>query len=257
MALRNMHSFVRVGVLVLCLTSASPLAHADLSVSALVGGAPTGVTYTNFENLHVNGIGGTPDQTSTSSPTMLNVRGNVGVSYTGNAGAVHGSVSGVYAAPYLSNGNGLLFGNNAISGQDATTFLSTGTGSVTLTLPGQEMYIGLLWGSVDSFNRLTFYNGSTSDPNNIVGSLTGSDVTASANGDQSANGTFYVNINSTVRFTSVVASSTSYAFEFDNVAFNATAVSVPEPSTFVVAAFGAMGLIAYALRRKGLAVIGL
>ena len=139
---------------------------------------------------------------------------------------MQGSQSGVYAAPYLSNGNGTLFGDPN-NGPDATTYLTTGIGSVTLTLPGEEMYLGLLWGSVDNYNTLSLYNGAT-----LIGSVTGTDVTASANGDQGEFGTFYVNINSTQSFDTVVATSSSYAFEFDNVAFNPTAV--PEPSTFIL-----------------------
>ena len=129
------------------------------------------------------------------------------------------------------------------NGPDATTYLTTGIGSVTLTLPGQEMYVGLLWGSVDNYNTLSLYNGAT-----LVGTVTGTDVTASANGDQGEFGTFYVNINSTESFNSIVATSSSYAFEFDNVAFNPT--SVPEPSTFVLSLIGGVGVIGFNLMRK-------
>ena len=139
---------------------------------------------------------------------------------------MQGSQSGLYAAPYLSNGNGTVFGDPN-NGPDATTYLSTGVGSVTLALPGEEKYVGLLWGSVDSYNTLSLYNGLT-----LVGTVTGTDVTASANGDQGELGTFYVNINSTDSFDRLVATSSSYAFEFDNVAYNTSAV--PEPSSFVL-----------------------
>jgi hypothetical protein len=71
------------------------------------------------------------------------VSNGITVSFTGDGQAVQGSESGVYAAPYLSNGNGTLFGDPN-NGADTTTYLTTGTGSVTLALPGQEMYIGLL-----------------------------------------------------------------------------------------------------------------
>ena len=45
---------------------------------------------------------------------------------------------------------------------------------------------------------------------------------AGANGDQGVNGTYYVNINSNTFFDTVIATSTQYAFEFDNVSFNPT-----------------------------------
>ncbi len=224
---------VATGVLSLCFLGLSPAARAGLVISASVGGAPTGVNYANFDNLSLGAGGG--------------ISNGITVSFTGDGQAVQGSLSGVYAAPYLSNGNGTLFGDSN-DGPDATTYLSTGIGSVTLTLPGPEMYVGLLWGSVDTYNTLSFYNGST-----LVGTVTGSDVTSNADGDQGMNGTYYVNINSTESFDKVVATSSSYAFEFDNVAFNPTAV--PEPSSFILMFVGAMGLVTYQqMRRKGLAV---
>jgi hypothetical protein len=90
-------------------------------------------------------------------------------------------------------------------------------------------YFGLLWGSVDNYNALHFYGGAT-----LIGSVSGGDVWADANGDQGASGTFYVNINSTLGFDRVVASSGGYAFEFDNVAYTATTAAVPEPGTLLL-----------------------
>jgi hypothetical protein len=218
-------SFVTAGVLSFCLAGMSPAARAGLAIDAMVGGAPSGASYVNFDNLTLGATGGTSN--------------GVGVSFTGDAQAVQGSQSGVYAAPYLSNGNGTLFGDPN-NGPDATTYLSTGTGSVTLSLPGQETYFGLLWGSVDSYNTLTLYNGST-----VVGTVTGTDVTTSADGNQGASGTFYVNITSSESFDKVVATSTSNAFELDNVAY-----AVPEPSSFVLALVGVVGVVAYKRTRR-------
>ena len=213
-------------LLVLCLGSD---VRASFTIDALVGGAPTGASYVNFDNIPLGPGGGTS--------------GGIGVSFTGSGQAVHGSSSGVYAAPFLSNGNGALFGDPTASGPDATTYLTTGTGSVSLSLPGPEKYFGLLWGSVDSYNSLSFYDAT----NHLIGTITGHDVTASANGNQGASGTLYVNINSTDAFTRVVASSTSNAFEFDNVAFNPTAV--PEPTSLALFGTGVVGL-AFIRRRR-------
>jgi hypothetical protein len=90
---------------------------------------------------------------------------------------------------------------------------------------------------------LSFYDGAT-----LVGSITGSDVTASPNGDQSINGTLYVNIDATgaTAFDRVVATSSQYAFEFDNVAFNPD--PVPEPMGLSLFGTALLGL--FAVRRR-------
>jgi hypothetical protein len=224
---------VALGVLSLCLLGMSPVARAGLVIDASVGGAPTGVSYANFDGLPLGAAGGTSN--------------GITVSFGGDGQAVQGSVSNLYAAPFLSNGNGTPFGDPN-NGADATTYLTTGTGSVTLALPGEEKYVGLLWGSVDTYNTLSLYNGST-----LVGTVTGAQVTASANGDQGQFGTFYVNITSTDSFNTIVATSTQNAFEFDNVAFNPSAV--PEPSSIMLGLIGMMGAATYTqMRRKGLSV---
>ena len=186
--------------------SVSHAGAATLTVTSSVGGAPTGISYVNFDNLTLGSGGGTS--------------GGITVSMSPDGQAVVGASSGLYAPPFLSNNNGVLFGDST-NGQDATTYLTSGsTGStagakVTLVFPTSELYMGLLWGSVDAFNTLTFFNGSA-----LVGSVTGANVFAGANGDQGVSGTFYVNINSDTAFDTVVATSTDHAFEFDNVSFD-------------------------------------
>ncbi len=212
----KMHLMVCFATLALGCTPA----WATLTLSASVGGAPNGANYANFDNLALGDGGGTS--------------GGVTVSFSGTAQAVQGSSSGYYAAPYLSSNNGALFGDPT-NGPDTTTYLTTGVDTVTLNLPGNESYFGVLWGSVDSYNTLSFYEGST-----LVGTITGSMVTADADGDQGIDGTYYVNINSSQPFDKVVASSTQYAFEFDNVAYRGTAV--PEPASIAVLAAGLIGL---------------
>ena len=76
-------------------------------------------------------------------------------------------------------------------------------------------FVGLLWGSVGAYNTLQLFNGAT-----LVDTIGGAQVTAVANGDQGLNGTLYVNITASGLFNRVVASSSSFAFESDNVAFS-------------------------------------
>lgn len=229
---RPLHTLITASALAAGLILMSSIANATpISISASIGGVPTGTNYENFDSLALGSAGGT-----TAS--------GITVSFTPDGQAVQGSSSGVYAAPYLSNANGSLFGDPS-NGPDTTTYLTTGIGTATLTFPGNEQYMGLLWGSVDSYNTLSFYAGTM-----LIGLITGSNVTSLANGNQGVNGTYYVNINSSTPFDKVVASSSAYAFEFDNVAFNTTQV-VPEPAVLGMFGLGLLmiGLLAGVGRR--------
>src|SRR6185437_6011844 len=194
---------VNLAAAAFALTVAATAAHAGIIINSSVGGAPTGVTKENFDTL---------------TPAI------------GDAGVMMGNVSGIYAAPFLTGGNGFGFGpggTNQADGQDATAYLAAGAtntsagAQVSITLPALERYVGLLWGSVDDFNTLSLYNGAT-----LVATVTGSQVIAVANGDQGPDGTVYVNINATgaSQFDRLVLTSTQHTFEMDNLAFNPTAI---------------------------------
>lgn len=209
-------------------------AYADtLSINASVGGAAVGSPKLNFDLLNLGSATQVVDSTLT-------------VSFSGTgAGVVQGG-SGQYAPPVVSGSNGMGFGSpNQAAGPDATRYLSTGIGSVIFNFSAPVDYFGLLWGSVDNYNLLSFYNG-----NDLVGSVSGTQVWSAANGDQGVNGTFYVNIHDLDgTFNKVVATSSSYAFEIDNVAYKTKTQSVPDSGATIAMlgfACAALGLI----RRK-------
>jgi hypothetical protein len=172
--------------------------------SASVGGAPTGVFYDNL------------DWVKNVTTPQYNATTGVEITLFPDAQAVQGT-TGIYAAPYLYNGNGTVFGQ-AADGPDTSVYLTTGStdaqhgAKVTVKFGVTQTYMGLLWGSVDNYNTLTFYLKGVEQR-----SFTGADVTKTATGDQGVNGTFYVNF-AGGPFDEVQAVSSVKAFEFDNIA---------------------------------------
>lgn len=202
-----------------------------------VGRAPSGAMRENLDRVTWAGSEGT-------TPTGLRIR------TSGSAALVEGH-TGLHARPYLSGRSGAGFGGNGGDqgdGADATPYLTAGSDWVVaqswveLIFPVRLRYLGLLWGSVDWYNQLMLFDGATA-----VGAITGRDVMAAPDGDQGANGTVYVNIASDMAFDRVVATSGGWAFEFDNLAFSASAL--PAPST--AALFGLCAAVLLAARRRG------
>ncbi len=205
-----MRQYILGGVFGLCLSGAA--AAGPLTVTATVGGIATGpdLKFLTFD--------------SNTLPSMVTLS-------LDNAEVVTGSASGLYAMPYFSNGNGAFFGESPANGVDSTRYLAIeGGGTATFRFNSPKTYFGLLWGSVDSYNALSFYDAS----GHLIATIGGEDVGAAANGNQGASGTDYVNVFSDVAFTTVVASSSNNAFEIDDVAFDPPPSSIPEPASLTM-----------------------
>ena len=151
------------------------------------------------------------------------------------AAIVTGSMSGA-AAPALTDKTPYLAipapGNSSTSG------------NITFRLGSDNTYLGLYWGSIDRYNSITFYQ-----DNSKTLTLFGSDIVGSdANGNQVAPpSNSYVNIYGLAPFDSFMLSSTSRAFEVDNLAVGAP---VPEPATMLLMGLGLLGLAGIQIKRK-------
>ncbi|WP_426529214.1 VCBS domain-containing protein [Bradyrhizobium sp. McL0615] len=131
----------------------------------------------------------------------------------GNSGIVVGS-SSVTAAPFV----GPLPG-----ARDTTNYLSIGGNShETITFASEKNSFGLYWGSLDSYNTIKFYDGTT-----LVASYTGNDILplfpTGNQGSFASNG--YVEFTGLHPFTKVELGSSGNAFEIDNI----SAGNIPPP----------------------------
>jgi hypothetical protein len=156
------------------------------------------------------------------------------VSYSLVPGAiVQGSRSGVYAAPV----------------NDTSRYLTVNpTGSAVMTFNQQLSYFGFFASSLDCYNSIDLKSNDVT-----VLSLNGAQLAQlggfSANGDQSKG--LYINIYSSKPseyFNKVTFSSSNYAFETDNHAYQTATNATPEPGTFLLIGVGLSALAVWRSR---------
>jgi len=160
---------------------------------------------------------------------------NLTPTYSGQGTVVTGNNTGRWAEPGLTDGTKYFVAPDSGTG-----------GTATITFSQKNSYLGLYWGSIDSYNHIVFYNGTQ-----LLFSIGGTDVTnpVAANGNQGDTGTNkYVNIYaSDFVFDRIdIQSVGANAFELDNLSVK----PVPEPATMLLFGTGIAGLAGIARRRK-------
>jgi hypothetical protein len=223
--------------------------------TAVIGGsAQSGATYVSF------------DSATPGSATSI-TSGGLTVTFAGNAETVEGpqgttSTDNNGAPPILSGNNNVHFGS-AYTGYDNTPFIDAGnnpnSGKITMNFSSAQNYLGLLWGSVDANNTLTFYSGANGS-GSVVETITGADLVAENSAVASGGtdygdtfnpwGTAYVNVNTSATFESVVATTDTFTFEIENLAYGDFGGSSIPDGGLTVALLGGSMLVLGALRRR-------
>jgi hypothetical protein len=170
------------------------------------------------------------------------------IDFEGSASCPYASCSGDYL---IKTNNGTVWDSNGgaaapyVATGDGENFLAVpnprSNGSATFQLDGSYDYFGFFWGSIDSYNSISFHDGSS-----LVGSFSGDDFVPPLQADGSQGqwtSNRFVNFFFTdgMTYDSVTLNSQGYAFESDNHAYG-NMTSVPEPSVAALMAAGLLGL---------------
>ena len=139
-------------------------------------------------------------------------------------------------------------------GGPTPTTVTVNYGGLLATLPGGTYlnYFGLYYGSIDTYNDISFYNTS-----GLITTVKGEDLITQfggITGNQFADSTnLYVNLyfDPSEAFSSFSFTTRSVAFEMDNLAvgYNIERQDVPEPETLALLGLGLLGLSAFRRRK--------
>lgn len=178
-----------------------------------------------------------PDGAGQTILFNFNTPGSGATGLSGNYAITTGTTAQLAAAPLMDTTPYLV-----VPG------LGMGTsGTATLNLGQKLTNLSFYWGSIDTYNTVSFYSGANGG-GTLLGSYTGAQVPgATANGAQGTTANNRRVFFDFGGFTaqSVVFNSTAIAFELDDVA----TAAVPEPTVWATLLTG-FGLIGISMRRR-------
>ncbi len=149
----------------------------------------------------------------------------------------------------VNNPQGSANGISATPFGDTSNYLSIlGGTSETLTFNHAYNSLGFYWGSIDTYNTVQFYLGTT-----LVDSFSGGSPLTTGGNQVSTLANSYVFF-SGVTFDKVVLGSSANSFELDNISYSdhagANGPAAPEPATWAMMILGFAGVGFMAYRRK-------
>lgn len=149
----------------------------------------------------------------------------------------YGSQENLFRSPFDGSASAPL------SGWENVGYFAVGPSNLpspaTLTYASDQKQFSFLWGSIDSYNYIDFYKGSS-----LVYSLLASSVA----GAQIGIGAAYVTISDFI-FNKVTFRSTSEALEFSNIS-SVSAIPLPAGIALFGSSLGFFGLLALGKRRR-------
>ena len=169
---------------------------------------------------------------------LFNFNSGTPAGLTGNFSITSGTVAQLAAAP-LGDLTPYLVVPGLNQGQ---------SGTATLNLGGAYNNISLYWGSIDTYNNITFYTGLNGTGSVLGATYAGNQIPGAtadgAQGSPNSNRRVFFNFGTdTAR--SVVFNSANIAFELDDIGTS----TVPEPTIWATLISG-FGLVGFSMRRR-------